>query len=121
MQRKKTIDELAEEVGGMYAPVVAVAKRAKQLKEGRARVVDCPSANVLTVAIEEMLEGKVTVRPSGEKEEPEEVQATPAAPAVEVQLQPELADALAVISLGIMSFCVGGYIWVSGKARSRFA
>jgi putative spermidine/putrescine transport system permease protein len=39
----------------------------------------------------------------------------------EVQLEPELADALAVISLCIMSFCVGGYIWVSGKTRSRYA
>jgi putative spermidine/putrescine transport system permease protein len=39
----------------------------------------------------------------------------------EVQLEPELADALAIISLCIMSFCVGGYIWVSGKTKSRFA
>lgn len=35
----------------------------------------------------------------------------------EVQLQPELADALAVVSLLIMSFCVVGYIWLSGKAN----
>ncbi len=39
----------------------------------------------------------------------------------EVQLEPELANALAVISLLIMSFCVGSYIWVGGKARSRYA
>ncbi len=39
----------------------------------------------------------------------------------EVQLEPELANALAVISLLIMSFCVGSYIWVSGKARSRYS
>jgi len=38
----------------------------------------------------------------------------------EVQLEPELADALAIISLCIMSLCVGGYIWVSSKARSRY-
>jgi len=35
----------------------------------------------------------------------------------EVQLQPELADALAVVSLLIMSLCVFGYIWLSGKAN----
>jgi putative spermidine/putrescine transport system permease protein len=35
----------------------------------------------------------------------------------EVQLEPELADALAVVSLCIMSLCVGGYIWLGNKAR----
>jgi len=35
----------------------------------------------------------------------------------EVQLQPELADALAVVSLSIMSFCVGGFIWLNEKAK----
>ncbi len=74
--KKKSVDELAEEAGGMYALVVAVAKRAKQLKEGRARVSDCPSANVLTVAIQEMREGKVVIRPPGEREEGAESEAT---------------------------------------------
>jgi len=92
MQRKKTIDELAEEVGGMFALVVGVAKRAKQLKEGRARVVDCPSANVLTVAMQEFQEGKVIVRPAGEREETAEAQVAPAA-ATEAQPQPEAAEA----------------------------
>jgi len=35
----------------------------------------------------------------------------------EVQLQPELADALAVVSLLIMSVCVFGYIWLSGLTQ----
>lgn len=35
----------------------------------------------------------------------------------EVQLEPELADALAVVSLCIMSLCVGGYIGLSGRAK----
>ncbi len=35
----------------------------------------------------------------------------------EVQLQPELADALAVVSLLIMSLCVGGYLWLGARAR----
>jgi DNA-directed RNA polymerase omega subunit len=92
MQRKKTINELAEEVGGMYALVVGVAKRAKQLKEGRARVVDCPSANVLTVAMQELQEGKVIVRPAAEGEEPAEPQVAPAA-ATKAQPQPEAVEA----------------------------
>jgi putative spermidine/putrescine transport system permease protein len=35
----------------------------------------------------------------------------------EVQLEPELANALAVVSLAIMSLCVGGYIWLGNLAR----
>ena len=35
----------------------------------------------------------------------------------EVQLQPEMADALAVVSLLIMSFCVLGYLVLSKKTR----
>jgi putative spermidine/putrescine transport system permease protein len=35
----------------------------------------------------------------------------------EVQLQPEMADALAVVSLFIMSFCVLGYLLLSKRAR----
>jgi putative spermidine/putrescine transport system permease protein len=35
----------------------------------------------------------------------------------EVQLQPEMADALAVVSLLIMSFCVLGYLLLSRKSR----
>lgn len=35
----------------------------------------------------------------------------------EVQLEPQLADALAVISLLIMSSCVAGYIWLTNRSR----
>jgi putative spermidine/putrescine transport system permease protein len=35
----------------------------------------------------------------------------------EVQLAPELADALSIISLLIMSACVIGYMWLSSRAR----
>lgn len=33
----------------------------------------------------------------------------------EVQVEPELANAIAAIGLAIMGFCVGGYIWLSSK------
>jgi DNA-directed RNA polymerase subunit omega len=87
MQRKKTIEDLAEDAGGMFALVVAAAKRAKQLKEGRQRVTECPSANPLTIAIQELVDGKVLVRPPGEKDgaaeaggEPEGETAEPSTP-----------------------------------------
>ena len=65
MPRYRDVYELANQVGGMYALVVAAAKRAKQLREGRQPVTQCPSSNPLTVAIQELLEGKVMVRPPG--------------------------------------------------------
>ncbi len=69
MRSQKSVHELAEEVGGMYALVVAAAKRAKQLREGRQPVTRADSANPLTVALQELLEGRIVVRPPGEKDE----------------------------------------------------
>lgn len=69
MPRYKNVYELAAEVGGMYALVVATAKRAKQLREGRPPLVKCDSNNPLTIAIQEFLEGKVIVRPRGAADE----------------------------------------------------
>ncbi len=37
----------------------------------------------------------------------------------EVQLDPALADALALLSLGVMAVCVGGYHWLAGRVRRR--
>lgn len=70
MSRYRDVYELAEEVGGMFVVVVAAAKRAKQIRDGRQPVVEIDSTNPLTIAIEELLEGKVVVRPADE--EPEE-------------------------------------------------
>lgn len=80
MRRYKDVYELAAEVGGMYALVVATAKRAKQLREGRPPLVQCNSNNPLTIAIQEFLEGKVVVRPPGAADE----EATPETEVVEV-------------------------------------
>jgi ABC-type uncharacterized transport system permease subunit len=33
----------------------------------------------------------------------------------EVQLDPALADALALVSLGVMTACVGGYRWLATR------
>ena len=69
MARFKDVYELADETGGMYALVVAAAKRAKQLREGRQPVVQSDSGNPLTIAIQELLDGKVLVRPPGAVDE----------------------------------------------------
>jgi DNA-directed RNA polymerase subunit omega len=69
MPRYKDVYELADETGGMYALVVAAAKRAKQLREGRQPVVQSESGNPLTIAIQELLDGKVLVRPPGAVDE----------------------------------------------------
>jgi DNA-directed RNA polymerase omega subunit len=71
MRSQKSVHELAEEVGGMYALVVAAAKRAKQIREGRQPVTSTDSSNPLTIALQELLDGKIVVRPPGEKEETE--------------------------------------------------
>jgi putative spermidine/putrescine transport system permease protein len=39
----------------------------------------------------------------------------------EVQLDPALADALALLSLAVMAVCVGGYRWLAGQVGRRWA
>jgi putative spermidine/putrescine transport system permease protein len=39
----------------------------------------------------------------------------------EVQLDPALADALALLSLAVMAVCVGGYRWLAGRVGRRWA
>lgn len=44
-----------------YSMVVLAAKRAKQIKEGAPVLIDTESTNPLTIAMEEIAQGKVTV------------------------------------------------------------
>lgn len=87
MRSQKSVHELAEEVGGMYALVVAAAKRAKQLREGRQPVTKTQSANPLTIALQELLEGKIIVRPPGEKDETDSEPVVVEAPNEETQAE----------------------------------
>ena len=89
MPRYKDVYELANEVGWMYALVVAAAKRAKQLREGRQKVVASESGNPLTIAIQELLEGKVQVRPPGETDQ-------------ESEGEPQLVEVVAVDGSGVV-------------------
>jgi DNA-directed RNA polymerase subunit omega len=54
-------DIIEERVGSRYSLVVLAAKRAKQIKEGAPVLIETLSTNPLTVAMEEIAAGKVTV------------------------------------------------------------
>ncbi len=55
-------NENAEGIGSRYALVMAVAKRAKQIREGSPKLVECKSKNPITIALEEIASGAVTMR-----------------------------------------------------------
>jgi DNA-directed RNA polymerase subunit omega len=54
-------DTIEQKVGSRYSLVVLAAKRAKQIKEGAPVLIDTASTNPLTIALEEIAAGKVTV------------------------------------------------------------
>ncbi len=57
-------DTIEERVGSRYSLVVLAAKRAKQIKEGAPVLIETESTNPLTIALEEIAAGKVTVAPA---------------------------------------------------------
>ena len=48
-------------MGSRYSLVVLAAKRAKQIKEGAPLLIDTDSTNPLTIALEEIAAGKVSI------------------------------------------------------------
>lgn len=54
-------DTIEKRVGSKYSLVVIAAKRAKQIKEGAPILIDTESTNPLTIAMEEIAAGKVTI------------------------------------------------------------
>lgn len=54
-------DIIEEKVKSRYSLVILAAKRAKQIKEGAPVLIDTDSTNPLTIALEEIAAGKVTV------------------------------------------------------------
>ena len=64
------LEALLEKIENKYALVVAVAKRARVLKEGQLPMVDVASSNPVTVALEEIAAGKIRIDKS--KEQPKE-------------------------------------------------
>ena len=58
---KPTLEELLDQVESKYALVIATAKRARQVKDGSLPMVDVDSSNPVTVALEEIATGKISV------------------------------------------------------------
>jgi DNA-directed RNA polymerase subunit omega len=56
-----TDDPIEDTVRSRYSRVVIAAKRAKQIKEGAPVLIDTESTNPLTIAMEEIAAGKVTI------------------------------------------------------------
>lgn len=54
-------DAIERNVSSRYSLVVLAAKRAKQIKEGAPVLIDTESTNPLTIALEEIAAGKVTI------------------------------------------------------------
>ncbi len=54
-------DTIEDKVKSRYTLVILAAKRAKQIKEGAPILIDTASTNPLTIALEEIAAGKVTV------------------------------------------------------------
>lgn len=70
--RSFPVEELVDRIGNRYALVVAVAKRARQLKEGAKPFIETESKNPTTIALHEIAAGHVQLAEVTEKEpEPE--------------------------------------------------
>ena len=65
------VEELIDQLGSSYDLVVAAAKRARQLRDGARPLVDIDSNNPLTIALQEIAEGKIILKPLEETEEEE--------------------------------------------------
>ncbi len=57
------IEELIDRLGSSYDLVVAAAKRAKQLRAGARPLVNTDAQNPLTIALQEIAEGSIILKP----------------------------------------------------------
>lgn len=57
---RPSIDELLPKVDSKYSMVVAAAKRARQLVEGAPETVKSKSTKPVSIALEELAQGKLT-------------------------------------------------------------
>jgi DNA-directed RNA polymerase subunit omega len=61
------IEELLKKCGSVYRLVILAAKRAKEIAEGSPSLVETPQRKVTSVALEEILQGKVLYKPDEEE------------------------------------------------------
>lgn len=69
MMVKPSVTELLEKMDNRYELVVATAKRARQLSKGDKALTDKKEASTVTLAADEIAEGKVTLQ-----ENPKEIE-----------------------------------------------
>ena len=63
------IEELLKRCGSVYRLVILAAKRAKELAEGAPPLVDTPYKKATSIALEEIVQGKVLYKRSEEAEQ----------------------------------------------------
>jgi DNA-directed RNA polymerase subunit omega len=105
-------DKIDKQIDSKYALVVLAAKRAKQLKEGSRPRLNTDSTNSLTIALEEIAEGKVQYKFDEQslagREAIADQQAVVGARDIEVDIDPlalpddELARAAAALGADMM-------------------
>ena len=59
------IEELLKRCGSIYRLVILAAKRAKEVADGAPPLVETEQKKVTSVALEEILQGKVLYKPTG--------------------------------------------------------
>ncbi len=62
------IEELLRRCGSVYKLVILAAKRAKELAAGSPPLVEMPHRKATSIALEEILQGKVLYKPAEEPE-----------------------------------------------------
>ncbi|MBD3176652.1 MAG: DNA-directed RNA polymerase subunit omega [Armatimonadia bacterium] len=95
--RDKHLDRLIERAGSKYTLVVAVAKRAQQIREGAVPTVEMRSNNPVTVSLAEIATSEVLVNP--EELVAVKPQAEEAAPEVAAGLDDDDLDLFADMDL----------------------
>jgi len=66
MMVKPTVNELLEKINDRYKLVVVTSKRARQLSQGAEPLTDKEEESMVTLAAQEIAEGKVTIDEEGE-------------------------------------------------------
>ena len=69
MMVKPTVNELLEKIDDRYKLVVVTSKRARQLSEGALPLTDKEEESMVTLAAQEIAEGKVVIEEDVEDEE----------------------------------------------------
>lgn len=65
--RQAPIDELLKQCHSIYKLTVMAAKRAKALSEGTPKFISSDMKKVTSIALEEIHQGKIALKESGEK------------------------------------------------------